>query len=122
MKLRLTDIEFLLSAAPVFDSYLLVFQWEGSLVHIIHEQITELLVTLMRRLIKESVINNCVKTKDLLAIDVSNINNQIPLQSIDFGVKPKLLSKPSEKKKQKVMRHYAIRMLMWQNTCRKSFH
>lgn len=72
MKLRLIDIELLLFllSAPVFNSYLLVFQWERSLILIIHEQMTEL-VTLMRRFVKESIINNFVKTKDLLAINAT---------------------------------------------------
>lgn len=73
MKLRLIDIELLLFllSDPVFNSYLLVFQWERSLILIIHEQMAELLVTLMRRFVKESIINNFVKTKDLLAINAT---------------------------------------------------
>lgn len=73
MKLRLIDIELLLFllSDPVFNSYLLVFQWERSLILIIHEQMTELLVTLMRRFVKESIINNFAKTKDLLAINAT---------------------------------------------------
>ena len=56
---------------------------------------TELLVTLVRRFIKKSVIN------DFLATDVLNINSQIPLLTIEIGVKRKLLSKTSDKKSSK---------------------
>ena len=56
---------------------------------------TELIVTLVRRFIKKSVIN------DFLATDVLNINSQIPLLTIEIGVKRKLLSKTSNKKSSK---------------------
>lgn len=60
------EINFLLSIAPIFNKYLLIFQIDGSLVHCLYEEMKVLLFTVMRRFLKPETVNDCKVTKDRL--------------------------------------------------------
>ena len=85
---------------PVFNLYLRIFQWESPLVHVLHGEMHRLLMTRMKRFIKENVVEKCERSKDLLNLNINDADNQLPLKKIDFGSKAlKHLTKISNEKK-----------------------
>ena len=76
---KLAEIEFLIGVAPLFNTYLRSFQWEGPLVHCLLEEMTILFYPLVGQLIKE----------DLLTLNVSDAGMQMKLENIDYGTKTK---------------------------------
>ena len=98
----LAEIELLIGVAPLFNTYLRIFQWEGPLVHCLLEEMTALLYQLVGRFIKEDEINECKTNEDLLTLNVSDVGTQMKLENIDYGTKTKKLLKklPEGKRKE----------------------
>lgn len=80
----LTQIKFLLGVSPIFSEYLTCFQSERPMVHMLFPKMVDLLMTLMQRFMKPSVMD-VSRTDDLVRLDVSNSDLHLPLMDIDFG-------------------------------------
>ena len=81
-------IKSLLSIAPVFENYLIVFQGEGPLVHCMFSEMKNLMTTLMRRFLKPTEIDGKL-AKELLSIDVKDPSYHHDLSKMDFGLEVK---------------------------------
>ena len=77
-------IKFLLVEAPIFEKYLRIFQANGSLAHCIFGEMKILLMTVMKRFLKPSVVDGKL-TKELIQVDPTDSSNQLALDNIDFG-------------------------------------
>ena len=70
--------------APLFEKYLLIFQSEGPLVHRLFPEMKDLLAVIMKRFLNPTLTDGKL-AKDLVAIDVSDPENQLLLKRMDFG-------------------------------------
>ena len=74
MKLSAGQLHFLQKLGPLFIPFLNILQREESLIHVLHNQPSELVRTIMKRFPKQSVVGE--KTGiSLLCLDVDNTDN-----------------------------------------------
>ena len=52
------QMTFLIEAAPMFNEFLLKFQAEGPMIHILFAELKEVLLQLLRRFVKPKEVNN----------------------------------------------------------------
>ena len=76
-------MKFLLGAAPLFEKYLLLSQTEEPFVHRLYPEMQDLLIVLMKRLIKPEILES-KSTSEIIKVDVSNQDHQFYLKKIDF--------------------------------------
>ena len=76
-------MKFLLGVAPLFEKYLLLSQTEEPFVHRLYPEMQDLLIVLMKRLIKSEILES-KSTSEIIKIDVSNQDHQFYLKKIDF--------------------------------------
>ena len=82
------SIKFFLNIAPMFETYLTVFQSKEPLIQCAFGEMKNLLVSLQRRFIKP--INFEGKTaEELMKIDAADKENHLEMRNIDFGVNVK---------------------------------
>ena len=80
----LVQLYFVQSLDDIFNPFLTLFQREEPLVHILHDEMSQLVRTLLLRFLKPSVIEQ--KTgKGLLSVDIFKTENQLPLDRIEVG-------------------------------------
>ena len=78
-------MKVLLGIAPLFKKYLLHFQTEEPFVHCLYPEMQDLLIVLMKGLIKREIMEG-KSTSEIVKVDVSNQEHQFPLKKkIDFG-------------------------------------
>ena len=99
----LAYISFCAYISQDFEAFLLPFQSEEPMIHVLYPEMINLLTTLMRKFIKRRQIDE--SPVELYHLDVSKGKNQRPLNLIDIGTKAKLLFSdvnfmPSEKQEQ----------------------
>lgn len=80
----LAQIKFLLGISPVFSEYLTIFQSEQPMAHMLFPKMCDLLMTIMQRFMQPSVMR-VDGSEDLVELDVTKSNLQLPLMDIDFG-------------------------------------
>ena len=69
--------------APLFEKYLKIFQSEEPLVHILYPEMKNVLIVLMKRLIKPALLKD--KTvSELVKINFDKEENQLKLMKIDY--------------------------------------
>ena len=84
---------YLIEVAPVFTDFLLIFQGEGPLIHMLYYRLQKMLQTLMLRFLKADVVTN-KDGKTLMTVDVRKAENQLDLEKMNVGVEvTKLLKK-----------------------------
>ena len=95
----LVQIKFLIGVAPIFRKYLLLFQDDAPLVHILFIEMKTLLLTLMKRFMKGAAVNG-KSGIELLTVNVNDPESHIPLKDMDIGAETakQLLKIPSSKR------------------------
>ena len=85
MKLSAGQLHFLQNLEPLFIPFLNLLQREDSLIHVLHNQPSELVRTIMMKFPKQTVLGE--KTgKSLLSLDVDNTDNILKYdQEMDIG-------------------------------------
>ena len=78
------QMSFLTSIAPLFTDFLLIFQGEGPLIHVLYHELENMVSKLLSRFLKPEVVAD-KKGEDLLEIVVEDANNQLPLEKINVG-------------------------------------
>ena len=69
---------------PIFEKYLRLFQSEGPLVHIMFQEMKDVLTTIMKRFMKASVVDGKL-TRELMELDIENNDNHLDYAHVDFG-------------------------------------
>ena len=82
------QVKFLINVSPVFESFLKFFQQDAPLVHRLYSEMLSLLLTLLKRFIKASAVDG-LSAKQLLNVDVTSTDKQLPKADIDFGLDTK---------------------------------
>ena len=80
----LLQIKFLVGVAPIFTTYLKMFQAEGPLVHLMFVEMKSLLVKVMKRFLKAAVVDG-KKATELKTLNVTDKENQLILKDMDVG-------------------------------------
>ena len=80
----LLQIKFLVGVAPIFTTYLKMFQAEGPLVHLMFVEMKSLLVKVMKRFLKAAVVDG-KKDTELKTLNVTDKENQLILKDMDVG-------------------------------------
>ena len=100
----LVQIVFLFDVHAPFNKFLVAFQGDRPLIHIIFTEPKKINVAIMKCFISNDVING-KSTKALLYLDVKNKNTHLPLEKIEIGAKTdrllKVLSPYDQKKRRK---------------------
>lgn len=91
------QLHFLESLEPVFHPFLTLFQKEEPLVHILHDELSNLVRTIMLRFLKPEVVGD-KRDKELLSIDVSKSDNQLSDQMLVIGESTRAKVKPDQLK------------------------
>ena len=80
----MVQFAFLMSVTPLFEKFLTMFQSKGPIVHVILDECSSLLRTVMGRFLKTDVVGD--KTgRRLFEIDCKDAKNQLPDKSIEIG-------------------------------------
>jgi len=92
------------SVAPLFERFLTLFQTRGPLVHILLDECSTLLRTLMFRFLKKDVVGE--KTgKSLIDIKFNDTGNHLPDKEVEIGEEGKRqLSKMPKKLHKSIMK------------------
>lgn len=86
----LVQINFLISLQALYDRFLLMFQREDPLVHILYSEMSDMIKSFMLRFIKSDVIGESEGMK-LLGIDVDKEDNLLKDNHIEVGESTRLL-------------------------------
>ena len=78
------ELVFLIELEPLFKRFLKLFQKEEPLIHLIHEEMVELIKSFMRRFLKSDCFEN-KSCSSLEKLDVSKLENQLPEKKIELG-------------------------------------
>ena len=78
-------MKFLINISPVFERFLKFFQQDAPLVHCLYSEMLSLLLTLLKGFIKANALDG-LSAKQLLKLDVTTTDNQLPKVDIDFGL------------------------------------
>ena len=82
--IQLCFLEQSCSLEQAFNPFLTLFQKEEPLVHILHDQLSELVCTLMLRFLKPEPVGE-KRGKQLLSVDLSKPENQLSDQNLVVG-------------------------------------
>ena len=86
-------LSFLVFAASLFENFLLTFQYEEPLIHLLFPKMCELYSDLLQKFIKKKLLYTDGRLKDisdLLKIDVTKKENQKPLTLIETGTQSRV--------------------------------
>ena len=78
------SLEFLNDIVPVFKEFILLFQKECPVVHLLYDSICSVLLKLMRRFMTEQAIGNKYGS-DLTLIECTDVKLQLPEKDIVIG-------------------------------------
>ena len=95
-------LSFLVFAASLFNNFLLTFQYEEPLIHLLFPKICELYSDLLQKFIKKKLLYTVGRLKDisdLLKIDVAKKENQKPLTLIETGTQSRGFLRKTKKMK-----------------------
>ena len=95
----LLQIKFLVGVAPIFTTYLKMFQAEGPLVHLMFVEMKSLLVKVMKRFLKAAVVDG-KKATELKTLNVTDKENQLILKDMDVVAQMKKIGKEDDILKQ----------------------
>ena len=70
--------------APIFEKYLRLFQSKGPLVHIMFQEMKDVVTTIMKRFMKASVVDGKL-TRELMELDIANNDNHLDYTHMGFG-------------------------------------
>ena len=73
---------------PVFESFFKFFQQDAPLVHRLFSEMLSLLLTFLKRFIKASALDG-QSAKQLLKLDITSTDAQLPKADIDFELDTK---------------------------------
>ena len=79
----LTQIKFILGVNQIFTEYLTIFQSDVPMIHLLYPKMSQLQMSLIRRIIKADVINPL--TTNILDVNICDPSNQLGLLEMDFG-------------------------------------
>ena len=99
----LAQIAFLVDVHAPFNKFLVAFQGDRPLIHVMFTELKKVLVAIMKRFINNDEING-KSAKALLKLDVKNKDIHLPLENIEIGAKTDRLLKglsPYDKKKER---------------------
>ena len=82
--------KFLLGIAPLFEKYLLFFQTEEPFVHRLYPEMQDLLIVLMKRLIKPEILESR-STSEIINVNVFNKDQQFPLKKMILAKKLRII-------------------------------
>ena len=83
--------EFSLSICRDIEPFLNLFQSEKPLAVFLYTKLKELIVSLLERFVKPSVLEQNSSPNKLLQIDLNEKNNLLPIESIDVGFGAKVV-------------------------------
>ena len=95
-------LSFLVFAASLFNNFLLTFQYEEPLIHLLFPKICELYSDLLQKFIKKKLLYTVGRLKDisdLLKIDVAKKENQKPLTLIETSTQSRGFLRKTKKMK-----------------------
>ena len=75
------------------EPFLNLFQLEKSLAVFLYTKLKELIVSLLERFVKPSLLEQNLSPNKLLQIDLDDKNNLLPIKSIDVGFGGKVFLK-----------------------------
>ena len=78
------SLEFLNDIVPVFKEFILLFQKECPVVHLLYDNMCSVLLKLMKRFMTEQAIGNKY-VSDLTLIECTNVKLQLPEKDIVIG-------------------------------------
>jgi len=84
----LIQIKFLINVSPIFEGFLNFFQKDVPLVHLLYSELLSLMMTLLKRFVKASAVDG-LTAKELLKLDVTSTEIQLPETEMDFGLETK---------------------------------
>jgi hypothetical protein len=95
----LVELHFLQSLESIFSPFLTLFQREEPLIHILHDQLSELVRRLLSRFIKSDAFGD--KTgKELLSVEILKAENKLCDKTIEIGGPTRVALKKQVKKEQ----------------------
>ena len=104
-KKLLFQFAFLSSIAPLFQRFLTLFQTRGPIIHILLDECSTLLPTLMFRFIKKDVVGE-KSGKRLLDIGIDDMGNHLPDKEVEIGEAGRQqLSKMAKEQHQLIMKN-----------------
>ena len=77
-KTIITQITFLIEAATMFKEFVLKFQAEGPMIHILFAELKEVLLQLLRRFVKPEEVNN-ITGANLQKWNLNTVDILLPL-------------------------------------------
>ena len=80
----LAQIQFLISVGPVFERFLIMFQKQEPLIHMLYSEACDLIRTLMLRFVKHDIVADAIGSK-LVKLDVKDLNNCLDLKEMEVG-------------------------------------
>lgn len=78
------QLQFVADIAPLFSSFLSLFQNEGPMIHVLHSSLCELTTKLLLRFMKTDVVG-AKSGKDLSEINVRDVDKMRALDDIEIG-------------------------------------
>ena len=78
----LEQIKFILGVNKVFTEYLTIFQSDIPMIHELNPKMSQLLLSLIRRIIEADVINS---SSNILDMNISDHSNHLGLLEMGFG-------------------------------------
>ena len=115
-KFVLVQMAFVIDVASPFTKFLLLFQSEEPLVHILFNEMKALLLTMMKRFLKAEVVDK-LSGRELLSVDVKEKENQLEEGKMVVGAKTerllKKLSPFDEKRERRLMKEFYIAVITY---------
>ena len=94
-KVTLIRLTFIKSVGVIFNDFLVVFQKEGPLIHLLYSELTGMLKKLLNRFVKYDVTSNLLGS-ELTKVDVKLASNWLPEEELRLGVETKGLLRNSK--------------------------
>ena len=117
------QITFLVEFSPMMNQFLLQFQAEGPMVHLLYAELKNILLKVSRRFIKADKVNSLTGVK-LQRLNVQDTDLQLSLEQMFVGPKTeealKELSPERKKAERKKMQDFYIRIT--KDIFRRNFH
>jgi hypothetical protein len=93
-RLTLAKIQFLLAASQSFHNFLVLFQTEGPLIHILYIELKKLLLALLNQFVEPHLLLEKSAT-EIIKINLSRAENLLHLKKISIGIASSVALKES---------------------------
>ena len=77
-------MHFLISVAEVFNLFLVNFQKEEPLIHVLYEKFVSILKTFLGRFVKKEALDK-QRASDLLKLNLDSVDNELSDEALEIG-------------------------------------